>query len=238
MVLNIRGSRGRISFEIAVERGEQFSAALVGIRKEQRRIVVHRVDAGADRPLRVTGGAQHRIEHRVDLGDLGEAGAVNLLARHLGRRVRLDPPIIISLALRQPPAAGIVRGAAAKLLKHGDLAIERLRDRAGDQGAGARRVIAGEVRLPGAANQRGDQRGLGRRRRAQPLEIADRLVEDEIGRDDAKAGIVADALGFLVEIAGEGFEPREIIIRVGGVVDRMLGVEEIGDGVIIAAELA
>ena len=123
--------------------------------------------------------------------------------------------------------------------QRGDLGVERARDPARDDRARAAAIIARQVRLArrgGPASGPKWSRAAGVARSRSRLPIA--LSSDEIGRDHAHRGVVADPLDLLFDIAAELVEPRQIGLGILGGAHRMLGVEEIGRVVIGAAQLA
>ncbi len=131
-----------------------------------------------------------------------------------------------------------MNGAGALAAERLRLAADRRIDVALDDARGAPGPIAGEVASGGAAGERGGHTGPGGRDAGDVGHLQQSLVDHEVGRDHADRIFGAQPGGFVVELAGEGGEAGEIGLRVGRRLDRVLGVEEVGDRAVGAAELA
>ena len=75
-------------------------------------------------------------------------------------------------------------------------------------------------------------------RLAQLAHLAEREVERPAGREEAARGLRALVRGVVVEQLRELDEAREIGFGVGGILDRMRAVEEVGNREVSAALLA
>ena len=164
---------------------------------------------------------------RLERAKLIEALGVDLFGRARGGRPGLERPGVIGVAVRQLPDAGVGGGGRALAGKLGDLAVERGRHLLGRQALGAAGEIAGEGgRAPG---ERGNQAPFVDRLAADGALLAKALVEQEIGRDDADAGIVVQPFGLAIERGGIPFHAGEIGLRVGGVLDLVVAVQRVRD---------
>ena len=103
---------------------------------------------------------------------------------------------------------------------------ERRGDLVADDLRGFRAIVAGHRR--GAAGERGDGHPLVDRLALDRRHLAQCLVEQEGGRGDADARIVAQPLRFALKIGGIGGQPGEIGVGVGGGFDAVIGVEKVG----------
>ena len=171
-----------------------------------------------------------RFHARLDRLDLLEPELVDVVGRAVGGGRGLERPGIISVAVLEMPRARVAGRGGAVLLQFLELALERGLDLV----AHRRRDPVGQLRVELGFGQllleRGQDDRLGRIFRRARADDPDRLVEHEIGRDDADAAIVRHALGLAVEIAGIGIDPVGIGRAPGPRSATMhLAVEIIGD---------
>ncbi len=131
-----------------------------------------------------------------------------------------------------------MHGPGAQVLHQGDLAIQGGIDLGGDDGFSPAGVVALEARSLGLADQELDQRRLSCRRAAQHAELAQGGVQGEVGRDHALGGVGLLAVEVLVQHHGEGAQPVEIGLRVRRRPDLVLVVQEVGDLLVGARQLA
>ncbi len=162
---------------------------------------------------------------------------MDLVRRHGGGGAVLQRQGVVGLALRQAPAAGVVRRLGPPALDQGDLARQGRLDLGGEDRGGLGLPVAGQVLFLGSPRQGGDQaRGVGRHV-VQAAHLRQGLVDDEVGRDDALASVAAGQLGFLVEHGGEGLQPRQIGLGVLPRLDGVLVVQESRHALVGSGEL-
>ena len=153
--------------------------------------------------------------------------------RQAGRRLAFEQILVIGVAVRQLPHAGVVIGL--QRLERCHLGIERRVDGFFDNRGGARRRI-GQAELFGAVGDRGDELAVSYRHGTQLRLLAERVGIDEGRRDDALAGIGGDAAGFFGQRRRDLFEPAEIGLQPGGVFNAVIGIKEFG-GLLVGAVL-
>ena len=129
-------------------------------------------------------------------------------------------------------------GVRAQLGEIVRLPIQRRKDLADIGRLRPARPIPGQIFRPGATGQRLHQRGFVGRRPQQRPHLHEGLVDREIRRRDANANVVPRQFKLLVHEPGEFVEPRQIGLGVVNGLDPVLGVEEIGNLAIGAAQLA
>ena len=199
--------------------------------------MVERGQPLADAALGKALGLEDHIELGADRGDLLHPHAVDLVGREIGRGRLRERGGIERFAIVEPPDASPRARRFAQLLDQRDLAVERGIDFVGDNRGGLRAPIARESLGAGTPRDRGREHRLSGGRGAQPLHLAEREIEREIGRDIAFFGARPLDVAILIEHAGKGFEPREIGVAIRFFRDDMRVVEEIGELEIGAALL-
>ena len=98
-----------------------------------------------------------------------------------------------------------------------------------DEGRGAGFVVAGKGCLANLVAECGGQAGLSGRDSQEALLLADGVGQDEIGRDDARAGVLLHPLGFLGELTRHGADAGQVGLGIGLGLHLVLAVEELGD---------
>ena len=134
-----------------------------------------------------------------------DAELVDFVGRHLRRRRGAHRPGVKGFAARPRPHAGVHGRGLALELQLLDLALERGRDLLGGDRFGPRLPIAGDLRLPRAADQAVDQPAAVAGRFEARFQLADGGVEQERGRHQPQGPRVADSAELAVELAGVGF---------------------------------
>ena len=192
---------------ISGEIGEHLGPARVGVRIEMPLQPAERGDPGAHAALGQAFRAEQGLGLGAQLGELAKSGLVDLFGAHAGRGVEAQALRIEGAAAGQPARRRIVAGAAAELGQQGQLAVQRRGEAAIDNRCGLARPVALDMLLARAPDQRLDQVRLLATLATQRPGLGDRLVEDEVGRDDPAAGIGAGLLDLQLHVARERLKP-------------------------------
>ncbi len=211
-----------------VQVGKQLGATVVVVRVEPARLLAERGHASPDCALAEPLRLQQCVGFGRDLGHLREAERVRFVGRHARGGLVTQAERVIGLASRTAADTRLVAGARPLLRYQRDLCIERSRERAVDDPLRPCAPVAGKALLGRAPRKRAHQRGFLARLPAQRPELHQRLVGDEIRRNDAALQVIARPAGVVADFAREGVQPRQIGLGIGGRFDRVLGRNEIG----------
>ena len=162
---------------------------------------------------------------------------MNFLGGHVGCRRLGQRSGIERLAVGQAGGAVAGQRRRAQCLEGRDLAVDRRIDFGLDDPRRPRRPVAGDALGLGAVGERGDEAVAGRGLVAQFGDLAERQVERPARGEIAARRLRPLVLGLIIEKPGEFRQARQIGLGVGGVLDRMGTVQEIGDTEIIAVLL-
>ena len=151
--------------------------------------------------------------------------------------VAADAPVVIGLAVRQPPDAGVV-GRFGTARAHGlGLAAQGRIDLALDDPLCPGRPVAGQVLLGRAPHDGGRQDHPVGGGLIEVGQLEQGLVDDEVRRHSPGREVGLHPGGFLIEGRREGGDARQIGLGVLGRLDRMLGVEEVGQALVRPGQL-
>ncbi len=176
------------------------------------------------------------VHPRGQVGDLLAADAVDFGGAEAGRRMLRERRGIIGLAVGQARDAGGGPRAGKQRGQRVDLAGECGADRACEDCGGAL-AIARKADFRAALRDRRDERLSRDVAVAQAAKLLQRLVDDEVRRDDAHRGVRLDDFGVGVEQRRDRLQPHHIGVGVGLCRDGVLAVEEGADPGVEAAEL-
>jgi hypothetical protein len=182
--------------------------------------------------------AQERIYTRVEFLGLPDPKLVHLLRCHVGPGRKAQCRLIERLALGQPADAGLVHRLPPQLRQCLCLPVEGGVDLVRDDAGCPRAAVAGETELGRAGDERGRKDGLSGGGAAQPAHLLEGAVDEKVGRHDFQSGVVAQALGFLVEHLREGPQPGEVRFRILAVCDLVLAIKESRHFLLGARQLA
>ena len=209
-----------------VAEGDRLFLARIGIGEDLARQHVDRLAALADRALGIALLAQDRVHLRLQFLALRDAEFVHLLWGQLGGRVVAQAHPVEFGTLRQVPDPGPRGRLRPNRLHRRQLRIERGQHlRVVDRGRLPPPIVAQPLG-GGAGRDRLDHARV-RGRLAQRLHLRDRQIQDKVGRDHALGGIGLEAIGVADQLVAERRQPREIRLRIGAGLDRMLGVEKV-----------
>ncbi len=229
----LRGHR----LDARIEAGEQLGAAGVGIGVKLVGGLVECRQPLADAAVRIARGAQDLVELAADLGNLLKADLVDLVRRIVGGRRLGERGGIDLVPARDAPDAVAGGGGGTQGTYRRDLAVERGIDLLGDDLAGPRSPVAGNILRGRAGRDRVRHRASVGRRAAQFAHLLQGQVERPAGSEEAARRLAPLFGGLVVEDGGELLEARQIGVGVGLVLDRVGRIEDVGDEEISAVLL-
>ena len=177
------------------------------------------------------GGEAEAFHDRVHLGmqrlELLLAHGVHFIRRHARRRRGLQRPAVELVAVRARPHAGIVLRDFPLRFELGDLPIERRRDLLRrDRPRALRPVTGNRLRAP---RDRLDEHAAGACVLRRQAHLLQRLVDQECRRHESLAARGFNAAALTIELLRERLHASQIRLGIGGVLDRMIAVEEARD---------
>ena len=204
-----------------IDEGEDFLASRIAFGKLVTRVLRQRLHPFAHRPLGVADFLEDRVHPAVQLRQLLQPQFMDFVRGHAGGGRCAGGPAVPFIALRLRPHARIALGKAALGAQFGELAFERGDDlarydpverRDGGLGGGQ---FAGLHRADIAFARGGDHR----------FHLRDRLVEQEVRRDEAHSTRLLDPFGFPVEHRADFIRAGDIEAYVIGIAQRLAGAE-------------
>ncbi len=227
----VEGARqlGANHLQALLDIGHDLGAALVAFAELVARVLGQRLHPLADRTLGVAEPLEDRVHPPVQLLELLEAHRVDLVGRHVGGGRGLERP---ARNIRRRAAATTCRGRRSQTARSAwssaiwrssagaTCSVTILRARASQSPA----IFFALVRLTREFDDAVAVVSILRRQR----QLVDRLVDQEVGRDQAFGARRLHPLELAVELRGILGEAGEIGIGVGRGLDEMVGVEELG----------
>ena len=206
-------------------------AARIALGELEARVLAQRGHALADRALGVAEAAQDRVHPRLDLGELGQAHLVDFVGRHArGGAGARAPRRTTRRRAAAPTCPGRRRPGVAWRLSSASWRSSAAAIGPVTMAERARAPVAGDVRLAGAR---------GRAIRPCPPPAFASAIEDSIcgiALASRKSGGTtpmprgrADPLELAVEQRGSCCEPLQVILGIGRVAHRVVGIEEARD---------
>ena len=196
----------------ACEKGNDFRAPRVVIRELEARFLAERGHPLAHGALGQALCLQDGVHLGLERGELLAAPLVDFIRRHQRRGTCPERPGVVGIALRKLPHAGVAGRARSLCFQFGGLALERGGDLVGGDFRGLCAEIARHFRR--VLRERGHQRPVGDISAARGPDLGQRLVEQEIRRDDALRRRDIQSPGLAVELARIRFQPREVGLRI------------------------
>ena len=213
-------------FESILDEGHDLGTALLALGKPVARILVERSHPLTDRSLRVADALQDGVHFGVQPFQLALAERVHFVRRHFSGGRRLECPPIEFLAVRTRPHSRVAARRPARL-QLGDLPLDRRRHLLRGNRPRAVGPLAGDARRP--SRDRFDERAaFARALRGHP-HLGERLVDQKRRRHQAGAAGGLHPGQLSVQLDRVRLQPRQIRLGVGGVLDRMVAVEESRD---------
>ncbi len=207
------------------QRIQKRNAPLRRVRIQIGRVHRHCPQPSADAAFDLTEFDQYRVNLLADLIDKLQPGIMQLLRRHVCRRVELQriaiirftilqrPHTRISGRLGQQPLEQLHQRRVFRLQRPADLigcALHKLGD-----------VVLGNVRdLRQLLDEIDDQRMLARNTGCQLPRLVERALHDRAGRDDASGDINFEAPALVAKRFVHVVQPRQPVFRVGARADR------------------
>ena len=158
---------------------------------------------------------------------LALAERVHFVRRHFGGGRRLEGPPIEFLAVRTRPHSRVAARRPTLDLQLGDLPLDRRRHLLRGNRSRAVGPLARDAGRP--PRDRFDERAAFARALRGHLHLGERLVDQKRRRHEAGAAGSLHPGQLAIQLDRVRLQPRQIRLRVGGVLDRMVAVEESRD---------
>ena len=213
--------------EAILDEGHDLGTALIAFGKPVARILVERSHPLPDAPLRIADAFQDGLHFGVQPLQLALAQRVHFVRRHVGGGRRLERPPIEFLAVRTRPHSRVGARRRALDLQLGDLPLERRRHLLRGNRSRAFGPLARDAGRP--PRDRVDERATLARALRGHLHLGQGLVDQKRRRHQAGAAGRLHPGQLPVQLHRVRLQPRQIRLRVRGVLDRMVAVEESRD---------